>query len=171
LFQFVDEFLDAFEIYDYNQICEEFQTLLINGDSSSKGFSTRIYHVLCKFNLYDMSFVLNILYDACIQSYSIANDEGVTNTIAQLQEELCSRDERDLLGPYNVPFCPHFLLPLHLVSLTFKLTSSPYPIFPKEYNSLLFTICLICFAYNFTLLSYLAIDQKCIIAEIVQTAD
>ena len=32
-FQFVDEFLDAFEIYDYNQLCEEFQTLLINGDS------------------------------------------------------------------------------------------------------------------------------------------
>jgi hypothetical protein len=94
-FQFVDEFLDAFEIYDYNQLCEEFQTLLINGDSSSKGFSTRIHHVLCKFNLDDMSFVLNLLYDACIQSYSIANDEAVTNTITQLQEELCSQDERD----------------------------------------------------------------------------
>ena len=42
-----------------------------------------------------MSFVLNLLYDACIQSYSIANDEAVTNTITQLQEELCSQDERD----------------------------------------------------------------------------
>jgi hypothetical protein len=42
-----------------------------------------------------MSFVLNLLYDACIQSYSIANDEAVTNTITQLQEELCSWDERD----------------------------------------------------------------------------
>jgi hypothetical protein len=88
-FQFVDEFLDAFEIYDYNQLCEEFQTLLINGNSSSKGFSTRIHHVLCKFNLDDMSFVLNLLYDTCIQSYLIANDEAVTNTITQLQEELC----------------------------------------------------------------------------------
>jgi len=94
-FQFVYEFLDAFEIYDYNQLCEEFQTLLINGDSSYKGFSTRIHHVLCKFNLDDMSFVLNLLYDACIQSYSIANDEAITNTITQLQEELCSQDERD----------------------------------------------------------------------------
>ena len=84
-FQFVDEFLDDFEIYDYNQLCEEFQTLLINGDSSSKGFSTIIHHVLCKFNLDDMPFVLNLLYDACIQSYSIANDEAITNTITQLQ--------------------------------------------------------------------------------------
>jgi hypothetical protein len=69
--------------------------LLINEDSSSKGFLTRIHHVLCKFNLDDMSFVLNLLYDACIQSYSIANDEAVTNNITQLQEELCSQDERD----------------------------------------------------------------------------
>jgi len=86
-FQFVDDFLDAFEIYDYNQLCEEFQTLLITGDSSSEGFSTRIYHILYKFNLDDMSFVLNILYDACvpfIQSYSITNDEPITNPITQL---------------------------------------------------------------------------------------
>jgi hypothetical protein len=94
-FQFVDEFLYAFEIYDYNQLCEEFQTFLINRDSSSKGFSTRIHHVLCKFNLDDMSFVLNLLYDACIQSYLIENDEAVTNTITHLQEKLCSQDERD----------------------------------------------------------------------------
>jgi hypothetical protein len=94
-FQFVDEFLDSFEIYDYNQLCEEFKTLLINGDSSSKRFSTRIHHVLCKFNLDEMSFVLNPLYYACIQSYSITNDEAVTSAITQLQEELCSQDERD----------------------------------------------------------------------------
>jgi hypothetical protein len=37
-FQFVDEFLDAFEIYDYNRLCEEFQALLINDDSSPKDF-------------------------------------------------------------------------------------------------------------------------------------
>jgi hypothetical protein len=42
-----------------------------------------------------MSFVLNLLCDTCIQSYSIANDETITNTITQLQEELCSQDERD----------------------------------------------------------------------------
>jgi hypothetical protein len=42
-----------------------------------------------------MSFVLNLLHDACILSYLIANDEAVTSTITQLQEELCSRDERD----------------------------------------------------------------------------
>jgi hypothetical protein len=94
-FQFVEEFEYSFEIYDYNQLCEEFQTLLINDDSSSKGFSTRIHHVLCKVNLDDMSFVLNPLYDVCIQSYSIANHEAITNTITQLQEELCSQDERD----------------------------------------------------------------------------
>jgi hypothetical protein len=76
-------------------LCEEFQTLLINGDSSSKGFSTRIHHVLCKFNLDDMSLALNLLYDACIKSYSITNDEAVINTITQLQDELCSQDERD----------------------------------------------------------------------------
>jgi hypothetical protein len=42
-----------------------------------------------------MSLVINLLYDACIQSYSIENGEAVTNTITQLQEELCSQDERD----------------------------------------------------------------------------
>jgi hypothetical protein len=86
-FQFVDEFLDDFEKYDYNQLCEEFQTLLINDNSSPEGFSIRIHHVLYEFNLYDMSFVLNLLYDACIpftQSYSIMNDELVTNHITQL---------------------------------------------------------------------------------------
>jgi hypothetical protein len=95
---FVDDFLDAFEIYDYNQLCEEFQTLLITGDSSSEGFSTRIYHILYKFNLDDMSFVLNLLYDACvpfIQSYSITNDEPITNPITQLREEFCSWDEKN----------------------------------------------------------------------------
>jgi hypothetical protein len=97
-FQFVEEFLDAFEIYDYNQLCEEFQTLLINGNSSPEGFSTRIHHVLCKFNLDDMSFILNILYDACvpfIQSYSITNDKPVTNPISQLREEFCSQDDKN----------------------------------------------------------------------------
>jgi hypothetical protein len=92
-FQFVDEFLDAFEIYDYNQLCEEFQTSLINGDSSSEDFLTRIYHIFCKFNLDDMSFVLNLHYDSCIpsiQSYSIANEEPVANPITQLREEFSS---------------------------------------------------------------------------------
>jgi hypothetical protein len=81
-FQFVDKVLDAFENYDYNQLCEEFQTLLINENSSPGNFSTRIHHVLCKFNLDDMPFVLNLLYDACIsfiQSHSIVNDESVAN--------------------------------------------------------------------------------------------
>jgi hypothetical protein len=97
-FQFVEEFLDAFEIYDYNRVCEEFQALLINDDSSPEGFSTRIHHVLCKFNLDDMSFVLNLLSDACapfIQSYSIVNDESVTNPDTQLQDEFCLQDERN----------------------------------------------------------------------------
>jgi hypothetical protein len=58
-----------------------------------------------------------------------------------------------------------------LVSLTFKLTLSPYPISPRYTMSLLFTICLIYFSYNFTLLSYLTVDQKCISVETVQTAD
>jgi hypothetical protein len=97
-FQFVEEFLDAFGNYDYNHIYEEFQTLLINDNSSPEGFSTRIHHVLCKFNLVDMSFVLNILYDTCIsfiQSYSIVNEESVTNPITQLREEFCLQDERN----------------------------------------------------------------------------
>jgi hypothetical protein len=97
-FQFVGEFLDDFEKYNYNKLCEEFQTLLINGNSSPEKFSTRIYHVLCKFNLDDMSFVLNILYDSCIhfiQSHSIVNDKSISNPITKLQEELCSRDERN----------------------------------------------------------------------------
>jgi hypothetical protein len=44
-FQFVDEFLDAFEIYDFDQLCEEFHTSLINGDSSLEDFLTRVYHI------------------------------------------------------------------------------------------------------------------------------
>jgi hypothetical protein len=46
----------------------------------------------------DMSFVLNLLYATCIHfihSYSIMNDELVTNPITQLREEFCSRDERN----------------------------------------------------------------------------
>jgi hypothetical protein len=39
--------------------------------------------------------------------------------------------------------------------------------FQRYTMSLLFTICLICFAYNFTLLSYLTFDQKCISVETV----
>jgi hypothetical protein len=100
-FQFVDEFLDSFEKYNYNQLCEEFQTLLINGNSSPEGYSTRIHHVLCKFNFDDMSFVLSLLYVSCvpfIQSHSIANDESVANPITQLREEFCSQDERN---PYK----------------------------------------------------------------------
>jgi hypothetical protein len=45
-----------------------------------------------------MSFVLNLLYDAFIpfiQSYSITNDESITNPITQLHEEFCSQDERN----------------------------------------------------------------------------
>jgi hypothetical protein len=45
-----------------------------------------------------MSFVLNLFYDACvpfIHSYSIVNDELVTNPITQLLEEFCSQDERN----------------------------------------------------------------------------
>ena len=76
------------EIYDYNRLCEEFQTLLINDNLSPEIISTIIYHVLCKFNLDDMLFELNLLYDACIpliQSYSIMNDGSIKNPITQLQ--------------------------------------------------------------------------------------
>jgi hypothetical protein len=43
--------------------------------------------------------------------------------------------------------------------------------FQRYRMSLLFTICLIRFAYNFTLLSYVTIDQKGICVETVRTAD
>jgi hypothetical protein len=45
-----------------------------------------------------MSFVLNLLYDACIpfiQSHSIMNDESVANPTTQLREEFCLEDERN----------------------------------------------------------------------------
>jgi hypothetical protein len=91
-FQFIEEFLDAFEIYDYNQLCEQFKALPINENSSLEVLLIRIHHVLCKFQLDDMSFVLNLLSDVCalfIQPFSIATDESVTNHITQLQEEFC----------------------------------------------------------------------------------
>jgi hypothetical protein len=97
-FQFVDEFLDAFEIYDFDQLWEEFHTSLINGDSSSQDFLTRVYHILCKFNLDDMSFALNLFYDACIpsiQSYSSTNEEPIANPITQLQEQFSSQEEKN----------------------------------------------------------------------------
>jgi hypothetical protein len=97
-FQFVDEYLDAFEIYDFDQLCDEFHTSLINGDSSSEDFLTRFYHILYKFNLDDMSFALNLFYDACIpsiQSYSITNEEPIANPITQLQEQFSSQDEKN----------------------------------------------------------------------------
>jgi hypothetical protein len=97
-FQFVDEFLDAFEIYDFDQLCEEFHTSLINDDSSSEDFLTRVYHILCKFNLDDMSLALNLFYDPSIpsiQSCSITNEELIANPITRLQEQFSSQEEKD----------------------------------------------------------------------------
>jgi hypothetical protein len=96
-FQFVDEFLDAFEIYDFDQLCEEFHTSLINDDSSSEDFLTTVYHILCKFNVDDISFALNLFYDASIpsiQSCSITNKEPIANPITQLQEQSSSQKEK-----------------------------------------------------------------------------
>jgi hypothetical protein len=95
-FQFVDEFLNAFEIYDFDQLCEEFHTSLINGDLSSEFFLTKVYHILCKFNLDDMSLALNLFYDPSIpsiQSCSITNEEPIANPITQLQEQSSSQEE------------------------------------------------------------------------------
>jgi hypothetical protein len=95
-FQFVDEFLNAFEIYDFDQLCEEFHTSLINGDLSSEIFLTKVYHILCKFNLDDMSLALNLFYDPSIpsiQSCSITNEEPIANPITQLQEQSSSQEE------------------------------------------------------------------------------
>jgi hypothetical protein len=97
-FQFVDAFLDAFEIYDFDQLCEEFHTLLINGNPSSEVFLTKVYHILCKFNLDDMSLALNPFYDASIpsiQSCSITNEEPIANPITQLQEQSSSQEEKN----------------------------------------------------------------------------
>jgi hypothetical protein len=97
-FQFVDEFLNAFEIYDFDQLCEEFHTSLINGNPSSEHFLTRVYHILCKFNLDDMSLALNLFYDASIpsiQSCSITNKELIANPITQLQEQSSSQEEEN----------------------------------------------------------------------------
>ena len=93
-FQFVDEFLNAFEIYDFDQLCEEFHTSLINDDPSSERFLTRVYHILCKFNLDDMPLALNLFYDASIpsiQSCSSTNKELIANAITQLQEQSSSQ--------------------------------------------------------------------------------
>jgi hypothetical protein len=95
-FQFVDEFLYAFEIYDFDQLCEEFHTSLINDDLSSEFFLTKVYHILCKFNLDDMSLALNLFYDPSIpsiQSCSITNEEPIANPITQLQEQSSSQEE------------------------------------------------------------------------------
>jgi hypothetical protein len=57
-----------------------------------KNFSTKINHVLCKFHLDDLSFVLNLISDACapfIQQDSIANDELDTDHNINLQDEFC----------------------------------------------------------------------------------
>jgi hypothetical protein len=97
-FQFVDEFLDAFEIYDFDQLCEEFHTSLINDDPSLEGFLTRVYHILCKFNLDDMTLALNLFYDLyipSIQSCSSMNKELIANPITQLQEQSCSQEEEN----------------------------------------------------------------------------
>jgi hypothetical protein len=97
-FQFVDEFLDSFEIYDFDQLCEEFHASLINDDSSSEIFLTRVYHIVCKFNLDDMSLALNLFYDASIpsiQSCSITNEEPIANPITQLQEQFSSQEEKN----------------------------------------------------------------------------
>jgi hypothetical protein len=93
-----NEFLDAFETYDFDQLCEEFHTSLINGDPSSEIFLTRVYHILCKFNLDDMSLALNLFYDAyipSIQSCSITNEEPIANPITQLPEQSSSQEEEN----------------------------------------------------------------------------
>jgi hypothetical protein len=95
-FQFVDEFLNAFEIYDFDHLCEEFHTSLINGDLSSEIFLTKVYHIFYKFNLNDLSLALNLFYDPSIpsiQSCSITNEEPIANPITQLQEQSSSQEE------------------------------------------------------------------------------
>jgi hypothetical protein len=95
-FQFVDEFLNAFEIYDFDQLCEEFHTSLVNGDLSSEIFLTKVYHILCKFNLDDMSLALNIFYDSSIpsiQSCSSTNQELFANPITPLLGQSSSQEE------------------------------------------------------------------------------
>jgi hypothetical protein len=97
-FQFVDEFLDAFEIYDFDQLCEEFHTSLINDNPSSEEFLTRVYHILCKFNLDDMTLALNLFYDLSIpsiQSCSSTNKELIANPITQLLEKSSSQEEEN----------------------------------------------------------------------------
>jgi len=86
------KFLDAFQDYDYEKLCEEFKDLLTKDDSSLEKISTKINHVLSKFRLDDLSFVLNIIYDACapfIQQDSIANDDLDTYHKINLQDGFC----------------------------------------------------------------------------------
>jgi hypothetical protein len=94
-FQFVDEFLNTFEIYDFDQLCEEFHTSLINGDLSSEIFLTKVYHILCKFNLDDMSLALNIFYDPSIQSCSSTNQELFANPITLLLGQSSSQEKEN----------------------------------------------------------------------------
>ena len=60
---------------------------------------------------------------------------------------------------FSHTFCYHYIL----FPLTFKLTLSPYPIFPKVYNVSSLCYMFNLFSCNFTLLSYLTIDQKYIV--------
>jgi hypothetical protein len=70
----------------------------MNDDSSSEDFLTRVYHILCKFNLDEISLALNLFYNASIpsiQSCSITNEEPIANPITQLEEQSSSQEEKD----------------------------------------------------------------------------
>jgi hypothetical protein len=78
----------------------EFHTSLVNVNLSSEFFLMKVYHILCKFNLDDMSLALNLFYDPylpSIQSRSITNEEPIANPITQMVKNNLLRKKRKFL--------------------------------------------------------------------------
>ena len=89
-FEFVDKFLDDFEIYNFNKLCEELNVLFINKDLSSEHCSIKISHILSKFHLDDLPLVTDLISNACFpldQHNLIADDNLETHQSINPQDD------------------------------------------------------------------------------------
>ena len=64
-FEFVNKFLDDFEIYNFDKLCEELKVLFINKYLSSKQRSIKISHIVCNLDLDDLPLVTDLISNAC----------------------------------------------------------------------------------------------------------
>ena len=97
-FEFVDKFLDDFEIYNFNKLCEKLEVPFTDKDLSLEQCSIKISHILCKFHLDDLPLVIDLIANACFpldQHNLIADDNLETYQSINLHDDFCLQSKVD----------------------------------------------------------------------------